>query len=87
MANIENAGYLGSGFNIGAQSPLDSRLRVQTLDDLTNITSWDKAKFPPYNGMIVSVMESGKVYVLIDESNPYTMNSWRLQTDLDWIEL
>jgi hypothetical protein len=39
MANIENAGYLGSGFNIGAQSPLDSRLRVQTLDDLTNITS------------------------------------------------
>jgi hypothetical protein len=37
--------------------------------------------------MIVSVIESGKVYVLIDESNPYTMNSWRLQTDLDWIEL
>lgn len=75
MANISNTLKFGDGFNITAQAPIDSRVRVETLSDLTAKDSWDLEIFPPYNGMIVSVIDSGEIYVLMDESDPYTMNN------------
>lgn len=81
MANIQNTLTFNSGFNVTAQAPIDSRLRVQSLADLTAENSWDMSKFPPYNGMIVAVMDTGQVYVLIDEQNPHTLDSWKLTSD------
>jgi hypothetical protein len=35
MGNIYNALPFGDGYNISAQMPIDSRVRVQTVADLT----------------------------------------------------
>ena len=86
MANISNTLPFGDGFNVTAQSPIDARVRVNSVSDLTAADSWNTSKFPPYTGMIVSVMSTGDVYVLMDESNPYSIENWRLQTDLTWLE-
>lgn len=88
MANISNTLKFGDGFNVTAQAPIDSRVRVEKKSDLTAEDSWDLNTFPPYNGMIVSVIESGEIYVLMDENDPYTMNNWKtIQADLEWAEL
>ena len=53
MALIKNAINFGNGFNIGAVGPIDSRMRVQYLSDLT--TAWSDT-IPSYIGMVVTVM-------------------------------
>ena len=53
MALIKNAINFGNGFNIGAVGPIDARMRVQYLNDLTS--AWTDA-IPSYPGMIVTVM-------------------------------
>ena len=87
MANIKNILTFGDGFNITAQAPIDSRVRVNSLSDLIASDSWNLSEFPPYDGLIVSVIDTGNVYVLTDATNPYSMDNWKLQTDLNWIEL
>lgn len=61
MAIIKNAISFGSGFNITAQGPIDSRMRVPKLADLTTV--WG-TEAPAYAGMIVVVNEEDKAYVL-----------------------
>lgn len=85
MANISNTLKFGDGFNVTAQAPIDSRVRVEKKSDLTAEDSWDLNTFPPYNGMIVSIIESGELYILIDETNPHSMDSWiNVGSDLKW---
>lgn len=61
MAIIKNAVPFGSGFNIGASGPIDSRMRVTHKTDLTTVWGADA---PSYAGMVVSVLEENKLYVL-----------------------
>ena len=61
MGIIKNAIPFGSGFNITAEGPIDSRMVVEFIDDLTTVWNSDA---PAYEGMVVSVLEDGNVYVL-----------------------
>ena len=61
MAIIKNAISFGSGFNITAASPIDSRVRVTRKSDL--YSAWN-SEAPVYAGMVVTVTEEDKVYVL-----------------------
>lgn len=82
MGKISNGAKYGDGFNIGAKSPIDSRMRVEYLNDLTTSTTWIGT--PAYQGMVVTVMyegTSGKkplgdVYILKDEDATKT-SSWK----------
>ena len=75
MAIIKNSIDFGSGFNIKAQGPIDSRMIVEYISDLTTVWNSDA---PAYEGMMVSVLEDGNVYVLrnIDFTN---INNWKKQ--------
>lgn len=64
MGIIKNAITFGSGFNITAQGPIDSRQRVETLSDLTTVWGADA---PSYKGMLVVVLDTGDLYQLIAE--------------------
>ena len=61
MSIIKNSIDLGSGFNIKSQGPIDSRMVVETIEDLTTVWNSDS---PAYEGMVVSVLEDGNVYIL-----------------------
>lgn len=73
MAIIKNAITFGSGFNITAQGPIDSRMRVETVADLTSV--WG-AEAPAYVGMVVTVSETGDLYVLVNE-DAAQKDSWK----------
>ena len=73
MGLIKNAINFGNGFNIGAVAPIDSRMRVKSVEDLTSV--WT-AEIPAYKGMIVSVMDTSEVYVLKDADNYTSIDSW-----------
>ena len=68
MAIIKNAINFGSGFNITAAGPIDSRMRVPKKEDLTKV--WFKENgdvepdAPVYAGMLVTVNEEDTVYLL-----------------------
>ena len=53
--------------------PLDARQLVRTLDELLDASSFTNG----YNGMIVACRENQKVYMLIDQSNPTSIDSWK----------
>ena len=61
MAIIKNAISFGSGFNITAAGPIDSRMRVPKLADLTTVWGTDA---PHYAGMTVVVNEENQAYIL-----------------------
>lgn len=61
MGIIKNAIPFGKGLNIGAVAPIDARMRVETVKDLT--TCWT-ADLPAFPGMSVVVMDEAKTYVL-----------------------
>ena len=61
MGIIKNSITFGSGFNITSEGPIDSRMVVEYIDDLTTV--WD-SDAPAFEGMIVSVLEDDNVYVL-----------------------
>lgn len=75
MAIIKNSITFGSGFNITAEGPIDSRMVVEYISDLTTVWNSDA---PAYEGMIVSVIEDGNVYTLID-SDFTDINNWKKQ--------
>lgn len=56
----------------GAQ-PLDDRVVVATMADLTDATTFGDAK---YNGMLVAVVETQQVYMLVDDVNSTNSDSW-----------
>ena len=73
MGIIKNSINLGSGFNITAQGPIDSRMIVEHISDLTTVWNSDA---PAYEGMVVSVLEDRNVYVL--QNADYTQeNNWK----------
>lgn len=72
MGLIKNDLTYGYGFNITASGPVDSRLRVEKKSDLTEVFDGNA---PAYQGMIVSVMESGEVYVL-KGTDAKVANNW-----------
>ena len=73
MGIIKNSINLGSGFNITAQGPIDSRMIVEHISDLTTVWNSDA---PAYEGMVVSVLEDRNVYVL--QNVDYTQeNNWK----------
>ena len=84
MAIIKNSITFGSGFNITAQGPIDSRMVVEYIKDLTTV--WD-SNAPAYEGMMVSVIEDGNIYVLknmnLSDSNETTYNWKKVSEDVD----
>lgn len=56
----------------GAQ-PLDDRVVVATMADLTDASTFGDAK---YNGMLVAVIETQQVYMLVDDVNSTNSDSW-----------
>ena len=75
MSIIKNSITFGSGFNITAEGPIDSRMIVEYISDLTTVWNSDA---PAYEGMVVSVLEDGNIYVLrnIDFTD---INNWKRQ--------
>lgn len=64
MAIVKNSITFGSGFNITAEGPIDSRMVVEKIEDLTTVWNSDA---PAFVGMPVSVIEDGNIYVLKDK--------------------
>ena len=64
MAIVKNSITFGSGFNITAEGPIDSRMVVEYISDLTTVWNSDA---PAYEGMIVSVLEDDNIYTLTDK--------------------
>lgn len=78
MARINNAITFGSGFNIASIGPIDSRMLVEYESDLTDSSNWPSDKAPRFNGMTVTVMETGDVWVLKDVNNANNLNlGWK----------
>ena len=75
MAIVKNSITFGSGFNITAEGPIDSRMVVETIEDLTTVWNSDA---PAYVGMSVSVLEDGNIYVLRSK-NFSDINNWKKQ--------
>lgn len=67
MGLIKNTLNADAGFNVKAKAPLDSRERVEYEDDLITGTTWTN-ETPLYKNMKVTVMETGDVWELLDET-------------------
>jgi hypothetical protein len=75
MGIIKNSITFGSGFNITAEGPIDSRMVVEYISDLTSVWNSDA---PAYEGMSVSVLEDGNIYVL--RNKDFTkFSNWKKQ--------
>ena len=63
MGRIGGQADLGKSYNVTANYPIDSRMRVQYVDDLVNLSTWElagKGNGPRiYNGMVVVVLYKG----------------------------
>lgn len=68
----KNALTYGYGFNITAKGPVDSRLIVDSVSDLTSVWGVDA---PAYQGMIVSVLETGTAFILNGE-DASVLDNW-----------
>lgn len=77
MARINNAINYGLGFNIGAKAPIDSRMLVEFISDLTDASNWQDDSAPVYEGMLVTVKEDNCIYILKDASNYTDLASWK----------
>jgi hypothetical protein len=80
MGIVKNSITFGSGFNITAEGPIDSRMVVETIEDLTTVWGTDA---PVFEGMVVSVLEDNNVYVL--KEKPFsTLENWKkIGSDVD----
>lgn len=74
MARGTNTFSLGAGFNITGQEPIDSRLVVSALSDLTTPETWNGVGL--YNGLVVAVTESSSLYVLNNRDDVTNPESW-----------
>ena len=77
MARYNNTITIGHGFNVNAENPIDSRMLVDYVIDLTQDFTWNKNITPLYNGMIVSVKENNSLWSLIDKNNYQSLNAWK----------
>jgi hypothetical protein len=80
MGIVKNSITFGSGFNITAEGPIDSRMVVETIEDLTTVWGTDA---PVFEGMVVSVLEDNNVYVL--KEKPFSnLDNWKkIGSDVD----
>ena len=76
MSIIKNSITFGSGFNITAEGPIDSRMVVEYISDLTTVWNSDA---PAYEGMVVSVLEDGNTYTLLKGKDFKNIESWKRQ--------
>lgn len=83
MGIIKNAIDFGSGFNIGASGPIDSRIRVEYLADLT--TCFTSSVSPAYDTLTVSVLENHKTYRL-NGTDSSKIENWELIIDSSSLE-
>lgn len=74
MARGTNTFSLGAGFNITGQEPIDSRIVVGLLSDLTNESTWTGVGL--YNGLVVAVTETSSLYVLKNRDDVTNPESW-----------
>jgi hypothetical protein len=74
MARGTNTFSLGAGFNITGQEPIDSRIVVGALSDLTTQETWNDVGL--YNGLVVAVTESSTLYVLKNRDDVTNPESW-----------
>lgn len=74
MARGTNTFSLGAGFNITGQEPIDSRIVVSALSDLTTQDTWNGVGL--YNGLVVAVTESSTLYVLKNRDDVTNPESW-----------
>lgn len=74
MARGTNTFSLGAGFNITGQEPIDSRIVVSALSDLTTEETWNGVGL--YNGLVVAVTESSTLYVLKNRDDVTNPESW-----------
>ena len=70
--------YTGNiNFSVGIKQkgavPLDDRTVVETFNDLLNSETFGLSA---YEGMLVAVMETQKVYMLVDKNNSTAAESW-----------
>ncbi len=77
MARLKGSLDYGFNFNIGASGPVDSRMLVEYISDLTSASTWPSASAPVYDGMQVVVKEDNNIYILTDKSNYTTLSSWK----------
>lgn len=79
MARKYNTGNVqyGSTFDIGATRPIDSRLIVDKISDLTNPETWPLETAPAYTGMPVIVLEDLSLYILKDEKHKDEIEYWK----------
>lgn len=74
MARGTNTFSLGAGFNITGQEPIDSRIVVSALSDLTTEETWNGVGL--YNGLVVAVTKSSTLYVLKNRDDVTNPESW-----------
>lgn len=74
MGRNNNTFSLGAGFNITGQEPIDSRLTVSVLSDLTSSATWEGVGL--YNGLTVSVQEDGSLWVLKNRDEYTNSDNW-----------
>ena len=68
MARPLNSLNLEPTFNVLGASPIDSRMRVQHESDLINPSTWPTTGAPVFDGMAVSVIDTGEIWVLKDSA-------------------
>lgn len=78
MALIKGVISFGSNFNIGNKGPIDSRMRVEFISDLTSV--WTK-EIPAFRGMFVSVLEDANMYILIADDATQAENWKKIGAD------
>ena len=90
QANIK----FGQTFNIGNNAPIDDRLVVNNISDLTDPDIWknDQGACYTYKGMIVSVASTGEVYVFKGASGNTAASNEEGYSDsvcnsLNWVKL
>lgn len=76
MARSNNAITFGSAFNITAAAPIDSRMAVDTEEDLYLESTWPSDKAPIYKGMLVVIKDDGHLFILVDPDNYTDKDAW-----------
>jgi len=82
MARREGSLDMGQNIEPKLAASLDARKVVTTTAELTAEGNFKYG----YNGLRVSVEETGRVYVLIDRRNPTKEESWRELATVEDIE-
>ena len=80
MGREQGTFKFAANLEIEKGAPLDSRMLVQNISDLTdNGTTWNAKDNKKYlfNGLIVSVIEDNSLYMLTDAENYTNINSWK----------